>query len=200
MKIDELHELHNVTKQRLDESIQVVESTQRYEDKYRDSLSKIDKLEESVTVARQSSQEKLDKMSKIENLLESLKARAAEADAMEQELMKLKEVLRRIKDGKMTESGDDDWIHPTTSDSCNLCQKLTQQLHKIQENLEHEVLKSREIQVELNFLRERARTFEVVEAELNFYKVCIHHSLLTRARTFSYFFLLLFYSSAQFFV
>lgn len=175
-KIDELHQLHNVTKQRLDESVGAIESTRGYEDKYRKSQSRIEKLEEKVRVERQTSQAKLDKMSKIESLLDSLKARAAEADKMEQELTRLKNELSRIKDGKVTASGDDDWIHPTASDSCNSCQKLLLQLHNIQEKLQHEVYKSREIQVELNFLRERARTFEVVEAELHFYKV--------RARSF----------------
>lgn len=174
-KIDELHELHNVTKRRLDESVEVSGKHQtKFEDKYRESLLQIKKLEENVAVARQSSDEKLNKMSKIESLLESLKQRAKEADTMEKELTTLRCELERIKVGRVNESGDDPSIQPPSStDSCDLCQKLTRQLHRIQACLEDEVRRSCEIQGELNFLRERARTFEVVEAELNFYKVCI---------------------------
>lgn len=167
-----------MTKRRLDESVEANASKRgEYEDKYRESLSRIEKLEESVTLERQSSEAKLDKMSKIEKLLDSLKQRASEADAMEQELTNLRIELRRIKSGRVTESGDAS-TQPSTGDSCSICQRLTQQLQRIQACLEDEVRKSCEIQGELNYLRERARTAEVVEAELCFYKVRIIFSTI----------------------
>lgn len=171
-----------MTKKKLDESATAIKNTQQYEDKYRESLVRIENLQVQVESEKKGSQEKLNKMEGLEALVKSLELKSFEVNKLKDEIFKLQQELNSARRGEM-ESGDD-IFHDASADDCNSCHKLTQQLNRIQRNLQCELKKNSEILAELSFLRERARTFEIIEAELSLYKVCLNpqqfsHSIIT---------------------
>lgn len=107
------------------------------------------------------------KMIGISDVLQKLKTRADESDQMEQEIAKLKRELQRCGYGA---AGDDIPKRRFTS-ACRQCQKYADELGIRESTLEAEIKKNVETEAERNFLRERVRAIDVMEAELILYKV-----------------------------
>jgi hypothetical protein len=124
---------------------------------------------EEVEKDRNALKDQLCRMVGVEDLLRKLKKRADEADLMEQEIVRLKRELQ--KSGK-TQSDS----RPTTKEtskilSCPNCVKISDDLESSEAALAAEIKRSNEIEAERNFLRQKTRTIDVLEAELILYKV-----------------------------
>lgn len=173
-KIDELHKLHNLTKEKWQESADNIKNSLNFEDKYCECLVRIEELENALENEKKNSQEKPMNEEKLEIKVQSLesllKSTSYENNSIKEEMAKLMEELNSMKRAEMAGGGDDNF-HDASSDVCSSCQKLSQQLNKIQENLQYELKKNSEILAQLSFARERLQTYEVLEAELNMYKV-----------------------------
>lgn len=118
---------------------------------------------------RNAMKDQLCRMAGAEDLLRKLKKRADEADLMEQEISQLKRELQK--------SGKNQYDkHPAVSETtkvkgCPVCENSSDALENSKAVLDAEIRRSNEIEAERNFLREKARTIDVMEAELILYKV-----------------------------
>lgn len=120
-----------------------------------------------VTQERDALKAQLCKMIGISDVLHKLKCRANEADMMEQELIQLKRELER----NSHVATSDDIEKKRIDSACKQCQKYVSELEKSESILDSEIKKNCSTEAERNFLREKCRTIDVMQAELILYKV-----------------------------
>lgn len=149
-KITEAENLHT---ENADNWVCIKERANKYEDAIKE---------------RDSFKDQLCKLCGVENLLKKLKSRADDADQMEDEIDKLKRDLQRLSTGA---SGDKIRIAKNSDAACAQCERYKTELEASKSLQQLEEKKFAEIEAERNFLRERARTIELMEAELILYKV-----------------------------
>ena len=107
------------------------------------------------------------KMMGISELLRKLRLRADEADEMETEIGRLNRELQRCGYG----AAGDNVQKKRAESACKQCDKISDDLSRSESVLNNEIKKNSEVEAERNFLREKVRTSEVVEAEKILYKV-----------------------------
>lgn len=137
------------------------ERTQSWEE-----TKKRSEMFDGVLNERNALQEQLCKMYGISNVLRKFKTRADEADIMEQEIHKLRRDLKKASIGAGDESS-----RTRVKSFCDQCRKNSEELEKYDSMLETEIQKNVSSEAEKNFLRERVRMMDVMQAELLCYKV-----------------------------
>lgn len=124
-----------------------------------------DEMFDNVVSERNQLKNQLCKMAGISDVLRKLKSRADEADQMEQEVDRLKRELQRFG------ASGDHAPKKRVESACKQCHKYADEIARSESSLEAEIRKNVSMEAERNFLRERVRTIEVMEAELILYKV-----------------------------
>lgn len=130
---------------------------------------KSSELYENIVRERDELKAQLCKISGVENLLKKLKKRADEADELEQKVECLKRELQQCGYGA---AGDKGTVNRVKS-CCKQCQEYSVELDRTNYILGEEIKKCNKSQAEVNFLRARVRTIDVMEAELILYKVIL---------------------------
>lgn len=122
---------------------------------------------EDVKKERNMLKSQLCKMVGISDVLMKLKSRADEADGLEQEISRLQRELQRCGQG----AAGDNLPKKRVASACKQCNKTLEDFCRLQAILESEQNKNVETEAERNFLRERCRAIDVIEAESILYKV-----------------------------
>lgn len=108
--------------------------------------------------------DQLSSMKGVEERMRDLMERADEADCMEQEIIKLKRELEKCKCNKSCDKTKN------VSKSCDQCPMYEEELQEIK-NINCGIeKKNSEIMAERNFLRQKSRSNDLLEAELILYK------------------------------
>lgn len=123
-------------------------------------------LYDGVVKERNGLKSQLCKMVGIEDLLQKFKKRADEADRMEAEIERLQRELQRSGHGA---AGDETFKR--VQSACKHCREYANQLERLQSSLDVEIKKNVKTESERNFLRQRVRSMDVIEAEMLIYKV-----------------------------
>jgi DNA repair exonuclease SbcCD ATPase subunit len=176
-ELDKIHNLYKETSKKLKDMEGVNQESQKYRTQLRESEAELKRLSEIHTQndddkeTIKSLREQIEKISKVDGAMKKLKERADEADQMETEISQLKRELQKCGHGA---SGDKIKIPTSQVDSetrCQQCQLYRNELNASRSMLETEEKKNVEVEAERNFLRNRFRMIEVMEAELILYKV-----------------------------
>jgi hypothetical protein len=171
VELDNMHQMYKTSSQKLESLEEVTKENQKYQNLLRESetqlkdqraiVAKLDKEKEEMQkitggmIDKNVLKSQLKKLDGVENLLEKLKVRAEEADKMEKEI----EILRlEVQNYKSGASGD----------------KI--RLESVQSEIDTQ--KFIELEAERNFLRQKIRSIDVLEAEWILYKVKNFHSFL----------------------
>lgn len=101
----------------------------------------------------------------ISDVLHKLKCRADQADEMEQEIIQLRRDLQR------SGAAGDEIPKKRLDSACKQCHAYAEELERSESNLEAEIKKNCATEAERNFLLERCRTIDVMQAEFILYKV-----------------------------
>lgn len=128
-----------------------------------DMKNKAGKYEE-VLKERNDFKAQLCRMKGIDEVLNKLKKRADEADRMQEEIDKLTRELQRRG------AAGDEAPKQRVESACKQCRRYAEDLSRVESLLEAEIQKNVATEAERNFLRQRVRGMDVLEAELILYK------------------------------
>ena len=165
MKTDENYEKLKL----LEEKIDCSPSKEIGTDEAWCKIKNLPALYENVVKERNALKAQLCKMSCVEELLKKLKKRADEADELEDQVCCLKREIQRSANG----GAGDKSSKCQMESACNQCQQYSSKLCQTNSMLDDEIKKCNKIQAEINFLKARVRSIDVMEAELILYKVNI---------------------------
>lgn len=120
---------------------------------------------EKLLRERDALREQLKHSENLDKIMKKLKARADEADCMEEEMACLRRELENCnKPGACGDKSKDSDL------SCFKCQSYLEELERLKHRIELEEKRSTESMAERNFLRQKTRNIDLLEAELILYK------------------------------
>ncbi|KAG5670929.1 hypothetical protein PVAND_001158 [Polypedilum vanderplanki] len=177
-EIDKLHKMYKSVSKKLKEVEDVnKDSNQKYQTMLKESEEKLKRLSDIQTQNNDEEiiktlRAQLENFSNVDSLMKKLQERANEADRMESEINNLKRDLQKCGHGasgdkiKVTQSQIDNF----SAMQCSQCQLYKNELNDSKSLLDMQEKRNIESEAEINFLKNRMRMIEVMEAELILYK------------------------------
>lgn len=179
-ELDKMHDLYKEASEKIESLEGVAKESRKSQNLLRDSEAKIKEQADMIADLKNGNSEEYEKLLKerdalseklkhvkcLESLMKKMKARADEADCMEEEIANLKRELEKCN--KPSECGDK--LKDDSELSCMKCQSYCEELEKLKQRIELEEKRSTESMAERNFLRQKTRTIDLIEAELILYK------------------------------
>lgn len=168
-ELDKMHALYKEASKKNATLQTNVKNSEKTKSLLRTSQEQIKKQGSVIQKLKNDKSEEFDKVvkerdalrNKLKNM-DEIKKRADEADRMEQEIFNLKRELERCKPSPSE--------NKKPASACANCNKNLNELHKLKQISSCVEKKSNEVITERNFLRQKMRTIDLLEAELILYK------------------------------
>lgn len=179
-ELDKMHELYKEASDKIKSLENVATEHRKSQNLLKDSEAKINAQNDIIEDLKNGNSEEFEKLLKerdalceqlkkaksLEKVCKELEARAYEADEMEEEIACLRRELEKCNNPGA--SGDK--IKANSTDSCGQCKSHIEELENLKKRLEIEEKRSTESMAEKNFLKQKTRTIDLLEAELILYK------------------------------
>jgi chromosome segregation ATPase len=178
-ELDKMHELYKEASQKIESLESVAKDNRKSQILLRDSEAKIKAQADMIDELKSSNSDDYEKLLRERDALKEqlknaeclcemrkkFKARADEADKLEEDVANLKRELEKCKKSS-SPSGD----KIKSNSSCCKCECLKIELEELKQRIEVEEKRSTDSMAERNFLRQKTRSIDVLEAELILYK------------------------------
>lgn len=179
-ELDEIHVLYKEASQKIEALEGAEKENKKSQNLLRESQATIKAQENMINDLKCGNSEEYEKLLKerdalcnqlknaedLNEIRKQFKARADEADQMEEEIECLRRELEKCN--KPGASGDK--MKSESNQSCHQCHSYINELERLKQRIDLEEKRSTDSMAERNFLRQRTRTIDLLEAELILYK------------------------------